>query len=56
MPKGETEEYRNERIPLEGLNVTLHCHSLYYDDEAFKKNEKFIFSGTYPAQLKEQNS
>lgn len=52
MPNGATEEYCNIDIPLEGLDTTLHCHSLYYDDDAFQKDETFIFSGTYPSQLR----
>lgn len=55
MPKGETKEFCNEDIRLEGLegfDITLHCHSLYYDSEVFQKDETFIFSGTYPNQLK----
>lgn len=52
MPKGETEELCNKDIPLKELDVTLHCHSLYYDDEEFQRNETLIFSGTYPNQLK----
>lgn len=52
MPKGTTEEFCNVNIPLKGLDVILHCHSLYYDNEAFQKDETFIFSGTYPNQLR----
>lgn len=52
MPKGITEEFCNVDIPLEGLGAILHCHSLYYDDEAFQRDETFIFSGTYPNQLR----
>lgn len=51
MPNGATEEYCDVELPLEGLNTTLHCHSLYYDGDTFQKNEAFIFSGTYPNQL-----
>lgn len=52
MPKGKTEEVCNKDIPLKELDVTLHCHSLYYDNEAFQRDETFIFSGTYPNQLR----
>jgi len=52
MPNGSTEEYCNIDIPLEGLDTTLHCHSLYYDNDAFQKDETFFFSGTYPKQLR----
>ena len=52
MPKGTTEEFCNIDISLKGLDVILHCHSLYYDNEAFQKDETFIFSGTYPNQLR----
>lgn len=52
MPKGTTEEFCNVDIPLKGLDVILHCHSLYYDNEAFQKDETFVFSGTYPNQLR----
>lgn len=52
MPKGTTEEFCNMDIPLDELDTTLHCHSLYYDDDVFQKDETFIFSGTYPNQLR----
>ena len=52
MPQGTTEEFCDKDIPLEGLDTTLHCHSLYYDGEVFQKDETFIFSGTYPNQLR----
>ena len=52
MPEGKTEEFCNKDIPLKELDVTLHCHSLYYDDKEFQRNETFIFSGTYPNQLR----
>ncbi len=52
MPNGSTKEYCDVKIPLEELDTTLHCHSLYYDIKAFEKNETFIFSGTYPNQLR----
>lgn len=52
MPNGATEEYYDVEIPLEGLDITLHCHSLYYDGDTFQKNETFRFSGTYPNQLR----
>ena len=49
MPKGNTEEYCNtEGIEISTLNgVKLYCHSLYYDKEAFDKDETFKFSGTF---------
>ena len=52
MPQGTTEEFCDMDIPLDELDTTLHCHSLYYDDEVFQKDETFIFSGTYPNQLR----
>ena len=52
MPKGTTEEFCDVDILLDELDTTLHCHSLYYDKEVFQKNETFIFSGTYPNQLR----
>ena len=52
MPQGTTEEFCDVDIPLDELDTTLHCHSLYYDKEVFQKNETFIFSGTYPNQLR----
>lgn len=52
MPKGTTEEFCNKHILLDELDTTLHCHSLYYDGEVFQKDETFIFSGTYPNQLR----
>ena len=52
MPQGTTEEFCNKHILLDELDTTLHCHSLYYDKEVFQKNETFIFSGTYPNQLR----
>ena len=51
MPKGDTDEFCDETIKCSMLSTTFHCHSLYYDDEEFK-NERFVFSGTYPQQLK----
>jgi hypothetical protein len=52
MPQGTTEEFCDVDILLDELDTTLHCHSLYYDKEVFQKNETFIFSGTYPNQLR----
>ena len=52
MPQGTTEEFCDVDIPLDELDTTLHCHSLYYDKEVFQKDETFIFSGTYPNQLR----
>lgn len=52
MPQGTTEEFCDKHILLDELDTTLHCHSLYYDKEVFQKNETFIFSGTYPNQLR----
>lgn len=52
MPQGTTEEFCDVDIPLDELDTTLHCHSLYYDKELFQKDETFIFSGTYPNQLR----
>lgn len=52
MPQGTTEEFCDKHILLDELDTTLHCHSLYYDKELFQKNETFIFSGTYPNQLR----
>lgn len=51
MPQGNTEEFSDKFINVPELDTTLHCHSLYYNDEDFK-NGKFTFSGTYPNQLK----
>ena len=52
MPQGTTEEFCDKHILLDELDTTLHCHSLYYDKEVFQKDETFIFSGTYPNQLR----
>ena len=52
MPQGTTEEFCDVDILLDELDTTLHCHSLYYDGEVFQKDETFIFSGTYPNQLR----
>ena len=52
MPQGTSEEFCDVDIPLDELDTTLHCHSLYYYDDVFQKNETFIFSGTYPNQLR----
>lgn len=52
MPQGTTEEFCDKHILLDELDTTLHCHSLYYDKELFQKDETFIFSGTYPNQLR----
>ena len=52
MPQGTTEEFCDVDILLDELDTTLHCHSLYYDKEVFQKDETFIFSGTYPNQLR----
>ena len=52
MPQGTTEEFCDVDILLDELDTTLHCHSLYYDKELFQKDETFIFSGTYPNQLR----
>ena len=52
MPQGTTEEFCDKHILLDELDTTLHCHSLYYDGEVFQKDETFIFSGTYPNQLR----
>lgn len=52
MPNGTTKEYCDIELSLESLGTTLHCHSLYYDGDAFQKNEAFIFSGTYLNQLR----
>ena len=52
MPQGTTEEFCDKHILLDELDTTLHCHSLYYDDKVFQKDETFIFSGTYPNQLR----
>lgn len=54
MPNGLTEEYCDVELSLEGLDTTLHCHSLYYDGDTFQKNEAFVFSGTYPNQLRQR--
>lgn len=51
MPDGDTDEFSDETIDVQELSTTFHCHSLYYDDEEFK-NERFVFSGTYPQKLK----
>ena len=50
MPKGNSGEFTG-KIFEENLNVTFHCHTLYYDNEAFN-NREFVFSGTYPENLK----
>ena len=52
MPQGTSEEFCDVDILLDELDTTLHCHSLYYDKELFQKDETFIFSGTYPNQLR----
>lgn len=52
MPMGATAELCNKEIQLKDLDINLHCHSLYYDNEAFKRDETFIFSGTYTDQLR----
>lgn len=52
MPQGTSEEFCDVDIPLDELDTTLHCHSLYYYDDVFQKDETFIFSGTYPNQLR----
>ena len=52
MPQGTSEEFCDVDILLDELDTTLHCHSLYYDGEVFQKDETFIFSGTYPNQLR----
>ena len=51
MPKSDTDEFCGELLECKELSTTFHCHSLYYDDEEFEK-ERFVFSGTYPQQLK----
>lgn len=50
MPKGETEEISDQIFEIKDLSVTLHCHSLYYDNKAFEKGN-FEFSGTYPKKV-----
>ena len=45
MPKGDTEEFLGD-IDLPELATTFHCHTLYYDDDQFKKGE-FEFSGSF---------
>ena len=39
MPWGETEEFCNQEVKLQELGITLHCHSLYYDDSIYKKGK-----------------
>ena len=51
MPKGNTPEFCNKELEIAGCMTTLHCHSLYYDNDSFD-NGVFDFSGTYINQLK----
>ena len=51
MPEGQSNTYENKLISIQELNVTFHCHSLYYNSSALEKDNKFIFSGTYTQQL-----
>ena len=53
MPKGHTEEFCNEIIPINETDMILHCHSLYYDNEVFKNEFKFIFDGTFLNEIKQ---
>jgi hypothetical protein len=50
MPTGETEEFANIIFDVPQLATKFHCHSLYYDNEAFAGG-KFIFSGSFPKHL-----
>ena len=50
MPTGETKEFANKIIEVSQLNTKFHCHSLYYDNEAFAGG-KFVFSGSFPKHL-----
>lgn len=45
MPRGDTAEFTGD-ISIPELSTTFHCHTLYYDDDKFKKGE-FIFSGSF---------
>lgn len=50
MPKGNTEEFSDKQIEVCGL-ATFHCHSLYYNDDAFANGlGSFVFSGSFPEQ------
>ena len=50
MPEGNTDEFV-ENIVIPQLSTTLHCHSIYYNTEELK-NDKFVFTGTFPQQVK----
>lgn len=55
MPKGNTDEFCNEDLDVSELNTTLHCHTLYFDDEKFKMGKgEIVFTeeSTYLNKVK----
>ena len=55
MPHGDTEEFCNKDLDVDGLDTTLHCHTLYFDDEKFDKGKgEIVFTeeSTYLNKVK----
>jgi hypothetical protein len=56
MPKGNSATWAEEDLPIQTdsaqLIATLHCYTLYYDEDTYNKSQQFLFSGSYPEQLK----
>lgn len=62
MPKGTTETCEEEDFEVDNLGITLHCRSLYYDNDKYQaalKSPKsstepmFDFSGTFLNEIKQ---
>lgn len=55
MPHGDTEEFCNKDLDVDGLDTTLHCHTLYFDDEKFNMGkDEIVFTeeSTYLNKVK----
>lgn len=55
MPQGNTDEFCNEDLDVSELKTTLHCHTLYFDDEEFNKGKgEIVFTekSTYLNKVK----
>lgn len=52
MPEGSSKEIIDASIPIPETGITLHCYSLYYDNDIFKKDGKFKFSGSFLNEVK----